>query len=115
MSNKALLITNGAYPEQSGLVPLKGPENDLLAMKNALTHPEYGLFSEADITSCAEYESGDLAEAIEHFLDGTSSDDAILIFFSGHGLRPDDELFLATRNTKWAKHRVSVATAVSSS
>jgi Caspase domain len=115
MGIKALLIANGAYPQESGLTPLKGPKNDLRAMKDALLHPKYGLLSEANITCCEEYESDGLAGAIEGFLDGTSSDDAILIYFSGHGLRPYDELFLATRNTKWANYRVSVATAVSSS
>ncbi len=112
MGNKALLIANGTYPEESGLPSLKGPRYDIDKMRAALTHPEYGLFNEDEIICCPEYDQSRLARAIEDFLRGTSRDDFVLIYYSGHGLRPGSRLYFATSDTKEGSSASALSTAV---
>src|SRR5215471_14312197 len=114
MGNKALLITNGTYPENSGLPCLKGPEHDIDIMREALSHPEYGLFhgDEDEVISCPEFDLPSLARTIEDFLRRTSRDDFVLIYYSGHGLRPGSRLYFATSDTKEQFSSSALSTAV---
>jgi len=114
MGNKALLIANGTYPEESGLPCLKGPQYDIVEMREALSHPEYGLFhgDEDEIICCPEYDQSRLATAIEDFLRKTSRDDFVLIYYSGHGLRPGSRLYFATSDTKEGSLASALSTSV---
>ena len=99
MTNKALLIANGDYAEDSGLVALNGPAHDIDAMAKALTHRDYGLFVSANITRCSEYDRGRLLAEIRTFLKNTERTDFLLIYYSGHGIRESDRLYLAAKDT----------------
>jgi uncharacterized caspase-like protein len=97
----ALLIGNGLYERDPNKLPrLRGPANDLRLMREALTHPDSGLFDAANVTELLDRTNGEILEQIEMFFSGRSRQDTLLLYYSGHGL-PDNNsnLFLCARNT----------------
>jgi hypothetical protein len=85
---RALLIGNGSYSDPDGVLqPLKGPKNDVTVLRDALTNVDYGLFDAADVSVRTDLDRTKLAEELYDFVDRASSDDMLLIYFSGHGER----------------------------
>lgn len=99
MAYKALLIGNGQFGEDSGLRCLKGPRNDLTAMKKALTDSRYGLFKGEDIVVCPDLERAPLITEFKKFVSSTSREDYLLIYYTGHGIKPHEKLYLAARDS----------------
>ncbi|MCA2218036.1 caspase family protein [Jidongwangia harbinensis] len=85
---RALLIGNWEYIDPDKvLLPLNGPPNDLVVIREALTHPEYGLFRDQDITVEANITSQEMGRRLHSFVQGGRPTDRLLIYFSGHGER----------------------------
>jgi Caspase domain len=99
MANRALLLANWKYNDRSGvLTPLRGPEHDLRAMQEALTDQRFGLFD--DVQAFDNLKFADMGVTFFEFLEGTSTDDRLLLYFSGHGeRRPDERLALCGVDT----------------
>lgn len=84
---RALLIANWDFPaDTSGnLPPLEGARHDVDALKRALTHSKYGLFSEKSITVCSNQPGVEVKKAIRAFIDRAHDDDTLLLYYTGHG------------------------------
>lgn len=95
----AILIASSRYPEEPGLTPLRCPENDVDALNEVLSSPEFGQFSKPVVLK--NKPSHEVLEQIETVLHDAGREDLVLIYFSGHGkLNPSGQLCLATANTK---------------
>ncbi|UQX86971.1 caspase family protein [Jatrophihabitans telluris] len=110
---RALLIGNATYPaDEHNLQPLKGPPNDLAALRRALTDQETGLFDEINVTLLSETTSSRALRAIGTFFGSAQREDVLLLYFSGHGkLDQLGRLHLCMQDTDSAD---LLATAVSS-
>ncbi len=101
MGKFALLIGVSEYAE--GLPPLPAATKDVVAMQRILADPNLGGFDEVQVLPPPT--SQQMAETIEEWLSQRQSEDLILLFFSGHGLKDDRrELYFAASNTR--KHLV---------
>jgi hypothetical protein len=97
MAKVALLIGVSEY--QAGLNPLPGAVKDVEAMQRVLKHPEMGEFDE--VKTLANPEPIVMQEAIEALFSSRAKDDLALLFFSGHGVKDDNNrLYFATRLTR---------------
>ena len=97
MVKVALLIGVSEY--QAGLNPLPGAVKDVEAMQRVLKHPEMGEFDE--VKTLTNPEPIAMQEAIETLFSGRAKDDLALLFFSGHGVKDDNNrLYFATRLTR---------------
>ena len=99
---KALLIGNGAFDrDPHKLSLLKGPANDLQVMREALTHPEFGLFDARNVHHMLDATNTEILEATEQFFNEAGPDDHLVLYYSGHGY-PDtnNNLYLCARNTR---------------
>ena len=95
----AILIASSEYPEESGLSPLRCPENDVDAVNEILTSHDYGQFTE--ILVFKNRFSHEIVQNINRVLFNAGKDDLILIYFSGHGkLSRSGALSLVTADTK---------------
>jgi hypothetical protein len=93
----ALLIGVSEY--QAGLNPLPGAVKDVEAMQRVLKHPEMGEFDE--VKTLTNPEPIAMQEAIETLFSSRAKDDLALLFFSGHGVKDDNNrLYFATRLTR---------------
>ena len=94
----AFLIGNQTFRRDSGLLPLKGPANDLAALAHVLRDPERGGFRVSEFLDQASYE---VLPAIEERLSDAGPGDLFLIYYSGHGLLDrSGHLCLATADTR---------------
>jgi hypothetical protein len=111
---RALLIGNSTFPgDPHNLPDLEGPRNDPALLREALCDHRYGLFRTDSVRLVQERTMVEVLHAIEAFFRGATKDDALLLYYSGHGqLDLSNELFLCTRDTV-ADHLI--ATAVSAS
>ncbi|MEU3455013.1 caspase family protein [Micromonospora sp. NPDC006766] len=107
---RALLIGNSVFAAESGLPNLYGPAADIGLMRAALTDAEFGLHRPEDVTEIVDADSGRIFQEIERFADAGRGEQ-ILVYYSGHGVRWDQDLLLYARNTD---KRTKRATAVSS-
>ena len=99
---KALLIGNGTFDrDPHKLFALKGPANDLRVLREALTHPEFGLFDPNNVRHLLDGTHGEVLEAVEMFFSDAGPEDHLLFYYSGHGY-PDtnNNLYLCARNTR---------------
>jgi hypothetical protein len=102
MAYKALLVVNWEYRDPAKvLTPLKGPRNDLKAMRDALTHSSFGLFDENNVRCFENVTRADMPIIFYEFLYGAGKDDSLLLYFSGHGERrlSDERLALCGVDT----------------
>jgi len=111
MSGKyALIIANAEYTDP-GLAQLTAPGKDAKEFWRVLNSPDIGAFD--DVMLVLNQESATVNERIEHFFSEKKTDDLLLLYFSGHGVRDENgALYLAVKNTN--RNRL-LSTAVSSS
>ena len=96
----AYLIGNQSFLLESGLLPLRGPHNDVAILAHLLSDPAHGCFEVHTFFDQPHYA---ILPAIEEGLQTVRSGDLVLLFYSGHG-KPDasGKLYLATANTRQA-------------
>ncbi|MBD1851011.1 GUN4 domain-containing protein [Cyanobacteria bacterium FACHB-502] len=114
MAKIALLIGVSEYGK--GLSKLPGTQGDLEMMRRVLENPQVGGFDQVQVLSNPD--RTEMESAIEMVLtENRSSEDLILIYFSGHGVRDDDgTLYFATRITETnAQGRIWVSKAIPAS
>ena len=98
---KALLVGNSEFPnDPHNLMTLKGPPNDVIVLRDALTHNELGLHRAEDVTVLLNQSSRDIMVKLEEFFGNSSRDDQLLFYYSGHGyLNLSSQLFLCASDT----------------
>ncbi|HEY9696663.1 MAG TPA: caspase family protein [Trichocoleus sp.] len=113
MAKMALLVGVSEY--EPGLNPLPGAVKDVEAMRQMLLHSDMGGFSESDIMLLKNPERQEAEMAIETLFSSRHTNDLVLLYFSGHGIKDDlGSLHLATRTTrKNSKGELIRSTAVS--
>ncbi len=96
---RAILIAASEFPEEPSLQTLRCPKNDVTALAEALTSPEFGLF--ADPLIFVNEPSHATQRAINRVFKQAGRDDQILIYYSGHGKQDfAGHLHLATTDTE---------------
>src|SRR5262245_61256218 len=109
MANRALLLGNAKFDDESGLASLKGPPRDLVLMEGALKHPELGLWDEVE--SHLDMTEREMRQILDRFFNRAAPDDQLLFYYSGHGVRDNlDNLYLCGRD---ANREAPAATALS--
>jgi formylglycine-generating enzyme required for sulfatase activity len=94
----ALIIGNDKYTDPK-LSQLKTPVNDARKLASVLRDPEIGNFDEAILL--INKTEKEIRRAISTFLVDKTSDDLVLLYFSGHGQLDDrGRLFLALKDTQ---------------
>ena len=95
----AILIAAGEFPAEPSLQTLRCPKNDVAGLAEALTSPDFGLFT--DPVTFINQPSHSTLRAINRVFKEAGRDDQILIYYSGHG-KPDaaGHLHLATLDTE---------------
>ncbi|MFB2878287.1 caspase, EACC1-associated type [Floridanema aerugineum] len=97
MAKFALLIGVGQYG--TGLKPLSAPPKDVEAIKNVLENPDIGGFD--NVQTLIDPSHSEMRTNIELWLRERKSDDLVVLFFSGHGIKDTKrELYFAARNTQ---------------
>jgi len=95
----AILIGNSRYRDDSGLLNLRCPENDVDSMAEILSDERYGGFiNPVVLKNCTNYEA---MEQMGEVFDRAGKSDLILVYYSGHGKQDiEGQLYLAAQNTK---------------
>ena len=103
MSSKyALVIANTEYKD-AGLAQLTAPGRDAEDFARVLRDKDIGAFD--DVKVLLNSSEPDARGAIEEFFDQKKSDDLLVLYFSGHGVRDEvGSLYLALKNT--TRHRL---------
>ena len=83
----AILIGNQTFAPGSGFASLRGPHNDVDALAVVLRDPSRGDF-ELPVPPLKDATRENIVRVIERTLRDASSDDTVLIHYSGHG-KPD--------------------------
>ena len=97
MAKVALLIGVSEY--EVGLNPLPAAVKDVVAFKRILKDSEMGDFDDVKVLTNPEPQI--MQYEIETLFTGRNKDDLVLLFFSGHGIKDDNNnLYFATRITK---------------
>src|SRR5215470_5675185 len=96
---KAIMIAASEFPEEPSLQTLRCPKNDVKGLAEALTSPDFGMFT--DPLTFINEPSHSTLRAVNRVFKEASRDDQILIYYSGHG-KPDaaGHLHLATSDTE---------------
>jgi uncharacterized caspase-like protein len=111
MARVALLIGVSEYKQ--GLDPLPGAVRDVDAVKDVLVHPEMGEFRESDITVLKNSDCQEMKYAIDELFADREKGDLLLLYFSGHGISVNGQLYLCTRETRKTNNRLVNPSAVS--
>lgn len=96
----ALLITTSSY-EDATLQALPGVESDGRLLADILKDPEVGDYQR--VQQLHNPAARAAVRAVKMFFRERSEDDLALIYFSGHGLKKDNDLFFATEDTDSAE------------
>jgi ABC-type transport system substrate-binding protein len=101
----ALIIANTEYADP-GLAQLHAPGKDAEDFARVLKDPELAAFDDVSILlNQPEYV---VREAIDDFFSNKKTDDLLVLYFSGHGVRDDQgTLYLAVINTSRNKLRAT--------
>ncbi len=95
---RAILIASAKFDPDSGIEPLRFPENDVTALESILRSEEFGF---DHVSKVVDQANNHVVERLDELMSESSFDDFILIYFSGHGkINATGELFLSCRNTK---------------
>jgi uncharacterized caspase-like protein len=110
MVKTALLIGISEY--KGKLTPLPGAQKDIQAMERVLKHPNMGGFDHVNLLENPERIA--MEQTIENLFRDAQPDDLILLYFSGHGIKDEDEkLYFATsQTTLTSDKRLNSATAI---
>ncbi|OXY99186.1 hypothetical protein BEK98_04270 [Streptomyces diastatochromogenes] len=93
----ALLIATYEH-EDPGLRRLTAPAHDVEALAAVLRDPEIAGF---DVRTLVNEPHHRVGEAVADLFEGRRTDDLVLLYFTGHGLKDEDgRLYLAMRNTR---------------
>ena len=96
---RAILIAASEFPEEPSLQTLRCPKNDVAGLAEALTSPDFGLFT--DPLTFINDPSHSTLRAINRVFKEASRDDQVLIYYSGHGKQDTaGHLHLATSDTE---------------
>ncbi len=96
---RAILIAASEFPEEPSLQALRCPKNDVAGLAEALTSPEFGMFTDPLIF--VNEPSHSTERAINRVFKEAGRDDQILIYYSGHGKQDSaGHLHLATTDTE---------------
>ncbi|WP_328398122.1 type VII secretion protein EccCb [Nocardia sp. NBC_00416] len=95
-SRTALFIANDTY-HFSGLSRLYAPIADAEQLRELLRDPEIGGFRPTELL--VNESKAEVERSIERLFRGAGPEDVVLLYFSGHGLRTRQNLYLATTNT----------------
>ncbi|WP_433683477.1 type VII secretion protein EccCb [Nocardia sp. CA-119907] len=92
----ALFVANDTYHFE-GLPRLYAPVTDADQLRELLRDPEIGGFRPTELL--INESKAEIERSIERLFRGAEPEDVILFYFSGHGLRTRQNLYLATSNT----------------
>ncbi|MFD4428134.1 type VII secretion protein EccCb [Nocardia sp. NPDC058497] len=92
----ALFVANDTY-HFDGLSRLYAPISDAEQLRELLRDPEIGGFRPTELL--INESKAEIERSIERVFRGAEPDDVILFYFSGHGLRTRQNLYLAVGNT----------------
>ncbi|MBE9070116.1 EAL domain-containing protein [Leptolyngbya cf. ectocarpi LEGE 11479] len=96
MAKLALLIGVSEY--QEGLSTLPAAAQDIRAVEKVLNNSEMGGFDHIKV--CHNPDLQEMQLEIETLFIGRQKDDLVLLYFSGHGIKDENNnLYFATRNT----------------
>lgn len=99
----ALIIANTEYSDPH-LAQLSAPGKDAEEFARVLEDKEIGAFN--DVKVLLNHTDSSVREAIDEFFDQKKTDDLLLLYFSGHGIRDEmGALYLAVKNTSRARIR----------
>jgi WD40 repeat protein len=104
---RALLVANSTFPVDAVNLPeLEGPRNDPVVLRDALCDGAVGLFPADNVRLVTERTMAEVLGEVEDFLSSASSQDTVLLYYSGHGkLDLGGELFLCTRDSRTERLR----------
>lgn len=95
----AILIAGSRYPDEPNLHDLRCPENDVDAVNEILSSPDFGQFTETFVFK--NRPSHEIVQEINRVLFDAGKDDLVLLYFSGHGKQSrSGALSLATTDTR---------------
>jgi formylglycine-generating enzyme required for sulfatase activity len=95
----AILIAASEFPEEPSLQTLRCPKNDVAGLAEALTSPDFGLFT--DPLTFINEPSHSTLRAVNRVFKEAGREDQILIYYSGHGKQDGaGNLYLATSDTE---------------
>ncbi|MGW2721739.1 caspase, EACC1-associated type [Streptomyces sp. NPDC001492] len=98
MSRRLALLVATYEHDDPGLSRLTAPAHDAEALAEVLRDPAVAGFDVTLLVNEPHYRVG---EAVGDLFDGRRSDDLVLLYFTGHGLKDEDgRLYLAMRNTR---------------
>lgn len=98
----AVLIGSSRFEKEPKLSSLKCPENDVDGMREVLSAVELGAFEEPFVFKNVENYA--VLHRLEEVLADATSEDQVLIYYSGHGKTDlPGRLYLATANTEIKK------------
>ena len=107
-SRLALIIGNSVYRD-TRLIRLKSPDADVGALAETLLSADIGGFD--DVRLLVNMTSATIRREISEFYARKTSDDLLLLYFSGHGVLDEGgQLFLAVKDTE---HNLLRGTAIS--
>ncbi|MCP4109722.1 MAG: hypothetical protein GY749_30085 [Desulfobacteraceae bacterium] len=107
----ALLIANSEYRDNE-IPNLVTPLKNLEMFRSVLEDPDIGGIDPSDITALENQPMGEVRKAVSDFFSNRLPGDFLLLYFTGHGFRGDDNLYLAVSDTE--KETIS-ATGISDS
>jgi hypothetical protein len=93
----ALLIANAEY-QNPELQKLNAPVHDIRKLETLLTHPDIGGYQTQVLINGTK---GEMERAIDRILVTGEREDAVLIFFAGHGIKHENgKLYFAAIDTE---------------
>lgn len=99
MDRYAILIGNSRFSDNSGLNPLRCPENDVDGLEEILSSNAHGRFTK--VIPVKNKTSQEILTVIEDSFEEGGVNALYLVYYSGHGiLDVNDDLYLATSETR---------------
>ncbi|MFE4828534.1 caspase domain-containing protein [Streptomyces sp. NPDC056672] len=95
MARFALVLGSHTFAD-SRLDHLRSPAYDVGELSRVLADPEIGRFA---VTSADNRTAKELRSSAEEFFGSRDRDDVLLLYYTGHGIKEGDELFLAGSDT----------------
>ncbi|MFI7101255.1 caspase domain-containing protein [Streptomyces sp. NPDC050161] len=95
MARFALLLGNHTFHD-TRLDRLRSPAQDVTELSQVLADPDIGAFGTSSVDNPSH---AALRDGVEQFLSGRKRDDVLLLYYSGHGIKEGDELYLAGADT----------------